>query len=103
MPENERPITDGEGLYKAMEDTIRSLHRPPLILRRSGQQPRPQREEPLVLRLPEAPVEPRRLNLTRHPQQPQRPERKALQDDVALQEIFNQALEEYLDKDAKKS
>ncbi len=29
-------------------------------------------------------------------------EKKALQDDVTLQEIFNQALEEYLEKDAKK-
>lgn len=29
-------------------------------------------------------------------------ERKALQDDVTLQEIFNRALEEYLEKEAKK-
>ncbi len=28
-------------------------------------------------------------------------ERKALQDDITLQEIFNRALEEYLDKDAR--
>lgn len=28
-------------------------------------------------------------------------EKKALQDDVTLQEIFNRALEEYLEKDAK--
>lgn len=28
-------------------------------------------------------------------------EKKALQDDVTLQEIFNQALEEYLEKDAR--
>ncbi|MDP3758641.1 MAG: hypothetical protein Q8Q86_02885 [Candidatus Daviesbacteria bacterium] len=29
-------------------------------------------------------------------------EKKALQDDVTLQEIFNRALEEYLEKDARK-
>lgn len=29
-------------------------------------------------------------------------EKKALQDDVTLQDIFNNALEEYLEKDAKK-
>ncbi|OGE65067.1 hypothetical protein A3I48_02810 [Candidatus Daviesbacteria bacterium RIFCSPLOWO2_02_FULL_36_7] len=29
-------------------------------------------------------------------------EKKALQDDVTLQEIFNNALEEYLEKDAKR-
>lgn len=29
-------------------------------------------------------------------------ERKALQDDMTLQEVFNQALEEYLEKDARK-
>lgn len=29
-------------------------------------------------------------------------EKKALQDDITLQEIFNCALEEYLDKDARK-
>lgn len=29
-------------------------------------------------------------------------ERKALQNDVTLQEIFNRALEEYLEKEAKK-
>ncbi len=29
-------------------------------------------------------------------------EKKALQDDVTLQEIFNRALEEYLQKDARK-
>lgn len=29
-------------------------------------------------------------------------EKKALRDDVTLQEIFNRALEEYLNKDAKK-
>lgn len=29
-------------------------------------------------------------------------EKKALQDDVTLQGIFNRALEEYLDKDARK-
>lgn len=29
-------------------------------------------------------------------------ERKALQDDVTLQEIFNKALEDYLDKEARK-
>lgn len=29
-------------------------------------------------------------------------ERKALQDDVTLQEVFNRALEEYLEKDACK-
>ena len=29
-------------------------------------------------------------------------EKKALQDDVTLQEIFNRALEDYLEKDAKK-
>lgn len=29
-------------------------------------------------------------------------ERKALQDDVTLQEVFNRALEEYLEKDARK-
>lgn len=28
-------------------------------------------------------------------------EKKALQDDVTLQEIFNRALEEYLEKDAR--
>lgn len=30
-------------------------------------------------------------------------EKKALQDDVTLQEIFNCALEEYLDKDARQT
>ncbi|OGE30736.1 hypothetical protein A3C59_03405 [Candidatus Daviesbacteria bacterium RIFCSPHIGHO2_02_FULL_36_13] len=29
-------------------------------------------------------------------------EQKALQDDVTLQEVFNRALEDYLEKDAKK-
>ncbi|MBU1000316.1 hypothetical protein KKE78_02900 [Patescibacteria group bacterium] len=29
-------------------------------------------------------------------------EKKALEDDVTLQEIFNKALEEYLEKDARK-
>lgn len=29
-------------------------------------------------------------------------EKKALQDDVTLQEVFNQALEDYLEKEAKK-
>lgn len=29
-------------------------------------------------------------------------EKKALQDDVTLQEIFNRALEEYLEKDARR-